>query len=185
MYNCFRNFQRRDWAWVFFVACIETSLSGCSSSVMPSVPEVMFESVPVRIEQYNGSGVETSVFNENLSALIKISNGTAHKIRIQSMSLAGDKCAYTSMKQEEIGPGFSITYRTPEVGLIGLCFKNNEQLHFIEDLFAGIETKEKNTSLALYTEMVWSESSNQGEKNRPNVFKKIQSTYFINFINKS
>lgn len=132
-------------------------LSGCSGPIMPTQQEVSFLTIPVAIEKTDTHKVAAEISSRGGLTLVSVSNGASNPIQIESISIAGDKCTYISTKAEEIGPGFSISYKVPDIGLIGLCFNNKEQIHFIDDLYLGIDKKSGDKDIQLLLEVVWIE----------------------------
>lgn len=155
-------------------------LSGCSVPVVPTQREVSFRTIPVDIKKYDAHKVAAAIGYKEGLTLVTISNGTSTPIQVKSISIAGDKCTYVSTKNEEIGPGFSISYKAPEIGLVGLCYNNNEQIHFIKDIFLGIDNETGDKDIRLVMEVVWTAKNEEVGEKGDDVGRIIQN-HTLNF----
>ncbi|MDG4709002.1 hypothetical protein P7F80_23840, partial [Enterobacter hormaechei] len=55
----------------------------------------------------------------------------------------GSRCAYNARSKQLLPPGSVSTFVVPTVGMLGLCFNNEDQLMFINRAFSRISPKAK------------------------------------------
>ncbi|MCW1830023.1 hypothetical protein OLZ31_24690 [Enterobacter asburiae] len=163
--------------FVLALAC----LSGCQSieSRIDQLPSIDFDPEKVGNTASNVDGkVSFQVASAGTEAWMIVRNGTRNFIEFSGLSLAGSRCSYTSRNKSFVSPGTVETYRIPTIGLLGLCFNNEDQSHFINQSFSHISIKDESAEyLKLYFLVSYDSPGMQ-----PSTAVKISQTLFLNFI---
>jgi hypothetical protein len=122
--------------------------------------------------------VSFQVASAGTEAWMIVRNGTRNFIEFSGLSLAGSRCTYSSRNKSLVSPGTVETYRLPTLGLLGLCFNNEDQSHFINQSFSNISIKEESTESLQLDFMVSYNSPGM----QPTKAVKFTQTFYLNFI---
>ena len=163
--------------FILALAC----LSGCQSieSRISHLPSIDFDSVKVGNSASHVDGkVSFQVASAGTEAWMIVRNGTRNFIEFSGLSLAGSRCTYTSRNKSLVSPGTVETYRLPTLGLLGLCFNNEDQSHFINQSFRSISIKDESTESLQLDFMVSYDSPGM----QPTTAVKLTQTFYLNFI---
>lgn len=128
--------------------------AGCSTveNKINGLPSVGFDLVEVDKTQSKTNGKVTFiVMNAGTDMWLVADNGTRNFVDISNVNVAGTRCSYTSRNANSLAPGSVTTFKLPTIGLLGLCYQNEDQNTFINNPFSGItESSESSESLPLY-----------------------------------
>lgn len=163
----------------FFLAL--ACLSGCQSieSRINHLPSIDFDPVKTGNSASHLDGkVSFQVASAGTEAWMIVRNGTRNFIEFSGLNLAGSRCSYTSRNKSLVSPGTVETYRIPTLGLLGLCFNNEDQSHFINQTFSNISSKNETTESLKLDFMVSYDSPGI----KPSTAVKFTQTLFLNFV---
>lgn len=116
-------------------------LTGCRSvgSKIADLPSVEFDPVMSnKSEAYTDGKVTFLIESSGTDVWLLAKNGTKEFIELSDLNLAGSRCTYLSRGKQLITPGSVSLFTVPTVGLLGLCYNNNDQLTFINNVFTKI-----------------------------------------------
>ena len=122
--------------------------------------------------------VSFQVASAGTEAWIVVRNGTRNFIEFSGLNFAGSRCSYSSRSKTLVSPSTVATYRIPTLGLLGLCFDNKDQFHFINQSFSRITFKEESSEFLKLYFMV----SYASPGKRPSAPVTITQTLYLNFI---
>lgn len=168
----------------FFLPSVVLMLAaGCSSleKKFEALPTVGFDLVEVTKTPSKASGKVTFlVMSAGTDVWLVTDNGTRNFVDISNVNVAGTRCSYASRNTSTLAPGSVTTFKLPTVGLLGLCYTNEDQMMFINNPFANIsESSESNESLPMYF---------SADYIFPGVFESESNTFtkslMLNFIHK-
>ncbi|EHS0389583.1 hypothetical protein KUQ09_001159 [Salmonella enterica] len=122
-------------------------LTGCQSvgSKIADLPSVGFAPVMSnKSEAYTDGKVTFLIESSGTDVWLLARNGTKEFIELSDVNLAGTRCTYSSRGKLLITPGSVSLFTVPTIGLLGLCYDNNDQLIFIDNVFTKISNKSRN-----------------------------------------
>lgn len=125
-----------------------TLLSGCASidSKISSVPGVGFDVVLLSRTQANPTDKVTfSIESSGTDLWLTVQNGTKEFIQFKNLNLAGSRCSYVSRGKTAVAPENVSTFKMPTLGLLGLCFSNEDQMKLITMPFESVSSKQTST----------------------------------------
>ena len=135
-------------AAVFFLSV------GCSSveNKIQELPSVGFDLIEVaKTHSKTNEKVTFIVINAGTDVWLVTDNGTRNFVEISDINVAGTRCSYTSRNATTLSPGSVTTFKLPTVGLLGLCYTNEDQITFINNPFLNIsDSSESSESVPLY-----------------------------------
>jgi len=139
---------------IFLPAVVLMLAAGCSSveKKIEAVPTVGFDLVEVTKTSSKTSGkVAFIVMSAGTDVWLVTDNGTRNFVDISNVNVAGTRCSYASRNTITLSPGSVTTFKLPTVGLVGLCYTNEDQMRFINNPFSNIsESSESYESLPMY-----------------------------------
>lgn len=159
-----------------FAICI---LSGCSKSIneLEDLPQIDFDLQPVMSSpSIQSKKVTFKYINAGTDFFLIINNGRKEFLILDAFSIAGSKCAYAARTKINVAPVSVATYKLPTIGLIGLCYSNNDQLFFIENGFKNISEKGGDIKLPLYSMIKYHFPGNAAEAE-----SKTVNNLYVNF----
>lgn len=163
----------------YLLACLV--LTGCQTieSRLDNLPTIDFEPELVRTSSsFVDDKVLFQVASAGTEAWIVVKNGTRNFLEVSSLNLSGSRCTYASRNTIYVPPGAVTTYRIPTLGLLGLCFNNEDQSHFINETFNGITYKKVNSEfLKLYFTVSYDSPRLQTAEPI-----SLSQTLFLNFV---
>lgn len=120
--------------FIFFV-------TGCQSvgSKIADLPSVGFDPVMSnKSEAYTDGKVTFLIESSGTDVWLLAKNGTKEFIELSDLNMGGSRCTYSSRGKQLISPSSVSMFTVPTVGLLGLCYDNNDQLTFINNAFKKI-----------------------------------------------
>lgn len=162
----------------FLLLCL--LLTACQSieSRIENLPTIDYDPVLVgNTSSFVDDKVSFQVASAGTEAWVVVKNGTHNFLEISSLNLTGTRCTYTSRGKIFIPPGSVKTYQIPTLGLLGLCFTNEDQSHFINQTFNGI-SYQKQSSEYLNLFFIISYSTPGVQSVKP---VTISQTLYLNF----
>lgn len=120
--------------FIFFV-------TGCQSvgSKIADLPSVGFDPVMSnKSEAYTDGKVTFLIESSGTDVWLLAKNGTKEFIELSDLNIGGSRCTYSSRGKQLIAPSSVSMFTVPTVGLLGLCYDNNDQLLFINNAFRNI-----------------------------------------------
>ncbi|EBG2148455.1 hypothetical protein FIP36_17065 [Salmonella enterica] len=124
--------------------CFCMLLTGCQSveRKIADLPSIGFDPVITnKSESYTDGKVTFLVESSGTDTWFIAKNGTKDFIELSNMNLAGSRCTYSARGKQLLPPGTVSSYRVPTIGLLGLCYSNEDQLTFINHSFKQISPK--------------------------------------------
>ncbi|HGU6356282.1 TPA: hypothetical protein ACNAB0_003851 [Escherichia coli] len=121
-------------------------LTGCQSveSKIEELPTVGFDPILYnKSEAFTDGKVTLRVESSGTDVWLVAKNGTRSFIELSGLTLGGSRCAYNARSKQLLPPGSVSTFVVPTVGMLGLCFNNEDQLMFINRAFSRISPKAK------------------------------------------
>ncbi|EEP4004595.1 hypothetical protein HB435_002548 [Salmonella enterica subsp. enterica serovar Stanley] len=116
-------------------------VTGCQSvgSKIADLPSVGFDPMMSnRSEAYTDGKVTFLIESSGTDVWLLAKNGTKEFIELSDLNLGGSRCTYSSRGKQLISPSSVTIFTVPTVGLLGLCYDNNDQLTFINHSFKNI-----------------------------------------------
>lgn len=116
-------------------------VTGCQSvgSKIADLPSVGFDPVlSNKSEAYTDGKVTFQVESSGTNVWLLVKNGTKEFIELSDLNMGGSRCTYSSRGKQLVPPGSISMFTVPTIGLLGLCYKNNDQLTFINHAFKMI-----------------------------------------------
>lgn len=128
--------------WLLFLPLF-ILLSGCTStdSKISSVPGVEFDAVLLSRTQANPTDKVTfSIESSGTDLWLIVLNGTKEFIQFSNLNLAGSRCSYVSRGKTAVAPESVTTFKMPTLGLLGLCYSNEDQMKLITMPFESVSS---------------------------------------------
>ncbi|MGV7963810.1 hypothetical protein QPK13_22925 [Photorhabdus tasmaniensis] len=119
-------------------------LAGCQSigSKIADLPSVGFDPVMYsKSEAFTDGKVTFLIESSGTDVWLIAKNGTKDFIELSELNLAGSRCTYSARGKQLVSPGSVSTFIMPTIGLLGLCYSNEDQLTFINNAFMRISQK--------------------------------------------
>ncbi|EFA4233951.1 TPA: hypothetical protein ACIX34_005101 [Escherichia coli] len=116
-------------------------LTGCQSvgSKIADLPSIGFDPVMSnKSDAYTDGKVTFLIESSGTDVWLLAKNGTTEFIELSDLNLAGSRCTYSARGKQLIAPSSVSMFTVPTVGLLGLCYDNNDQLIFINNAFTRI-----------------------------------------------
>lgn len=121
-------------------------LTGCKSveRKIEELPTVGFDPIQYsKSESFTDGKVTFRVESSGTDVWLVAKNGTKNFVELSGLTLGGSRCAYIARSKQLLPPGTVSTFVVPTVGMLGLCFNNDDQLFFINRAFSRITPKAK------------------------------------------
>ncbi|KOY62820.1 hypothetical protein AM629_06280 [Photorhabdus heterorhabditis] len=163
-----------------FLVSISLLLTGCTSidRINDTVPSIDYDlSLEAQTTANTNGKVAFFVESAGTDMFLLAGNGTKSFIELSNVTFAGSRCSYSTRKTQLIPPGTIMTFKAPTIGLIGLCYTNEDQMILISNPFRSITNKPKTSvTLPLYFSLDYIFPGQPEEKKK---YKSIN--YLLNF----
>lgn len=119
-------------------------LTGCQSidSKIADLPSVEFDPViSNKSEAYADGKVTFQLQSSGTDVWLVVKNGARDFIELSDINIAGSRCTYLGRGKQLLTPSSVTTLRVPTVGLLGLCYDNEDQINFINHPFKRLTSK--------------------------------------------
>ncbi|CRY84294.1 hypothetical protein [Yersinia intermedia] len=135
---------------IFIIAII----CGCSSTPkeQDDLPTIDFDPISIMSSPSAQNGKVTFRYlSAGTEFFIVINNGMKQFLILDSLTISGSKCAYSSRQNITVAPVSVATFKLPTIGLLGLCYNNTDQLIFIENDFVNVSEKGTEPNVSMFS----------------------------------